>query len=214
MLETHRSWTVSVDIRCATVAALCALSVCIAAPAYAQRAAPAPEQGANAAAPPAPEEGGPGGPDDAQARDAAARDAADRLHGAGDTEESLLGAPAPFDDPYRAAFDSTDQRITKLTNSEQVPRGALHQDVYGGQAPQGRGAPRVPMGIGEQPDGNAPDADKGADAAFADNPGNVATGQGAAPPEPEDAAQAIYHGAGSAKAANQNKQQQVYRMPW
>jgi hypothetical protein len=186
---------VSVDFRCAAVAALCTVSVWAAAPAYAQQ-----QRGA----PGAPAQGG--APAGAQARDDAAREAADRLRGAGGTEQSLLGAPAPLNDPYRSAYESTEQQHTDLMNAERVPSGALNQDVYGGQQqPGARGNARVRMGL-DAPGGNAP----GGNALDAGNGGN---GNGPAR-TPEDAAQSIYHGTGGGKPVGKAAPPQVYRMPW
>lgn len=177
------------DFRCAGAAAFCALSLWAAAPAHAQQGAPA-QADANGAQRP----GAAAAPANADKRDGAARDAADRLQGAGGSEQSLLGAPAALTDPYRSAYDSTEQQQTDLMNAERVPRGALNQDTYVPQQRAGRGGKARPLGGIEAPDA------KGAN-------GN-GTGQARTA---DDAAQSLYRGTAKTGGA---QGQQVYRMPW
>lgn len=127
-------------------------------------------------------------------RDAAAREAADRLEALGGEPEALLGAPTRPGDPYGSAFDATERSERALIGTERVPRGALTEGRY---ATGPVGQPPVPA---PTPGMLANKAERKARAGKAD-PGMQS---------PTESALSIYHGPGDVgKAVGQ-----VYKMPW
>jgi hypothetical protein len=123
-------------------------------------------------------------------RDAAAREAADRLEALGGEPEALLGAPARPGDPYGSAFDATERSERALIGTERVPRGALTEGRYATRPVEQPPAPGM----------LANKAERRAGAGKAD-PGTQS---------PTESALSIYHGPGDVgKAVGQ-----VYKMPW
>ncbi|TKC91170.1 hypothetical protein FAZ69_07350 [Trinickia terrae] len=107
----------------------------------------------------------------------------------GDTHENqLLGAPAPYGDPYRSQFEneSNGAQQTDLINSQSVPMSG------GGD----KAKPGAKQGT--------------ADALAAGKPG--AQQAQAQPRTPANAAKSVYRG--SADPLNPDKQHPVYKSPW
>lgn len=115
----------------------------------------------------------------------------DPLRGVGN-EQSLLGSPPPYRDPYRSALDANETRQTDLMRVERIPDSTMKGDGYA-PLPGGAGRRRFP--------GAAAAADAG--------------GPAAAAKTPQDAAQTLYlESLKGPKAAAAGTGQQIYRMPW
>lgn len=127
-------------------------------------------------------------------RHAAAQTAANQLRGAGD-EQSLLGAPGAYRDPYQSALDANETQQTELMKAERVPSGGTNANGGNGYDPLPPGG-RRPL--------------RAADA----------NGAAAAPATtPQEAAQAAYrdsfNGQKTKAAANGlPAAQPVYKSPW
>lgn len=175
-------------------AAVLALLLVAASPLAAQQA-PGNAGGANARAG-APARGGAAGdaPPTGAERHAAAQTAANQLRGAGD-EQSLLGAPRGYRDPYQSALDANETQQTELMKAERVPSGGTNANGGNGYDPLPPGG-RRPL--------------RAADA----------NGAAAAPATtPQEAAQAAYrdsfNGQKTKAAANGlPAAQPVYKSPW
>jgi hypothetical protein len=137
-------------------------------------------------------------PQGAANRAAASRATNDRLRGAGE-EDSLLGGPAAYRDPYRAALDAGGTQQSDLMRTERVPNGATNGNGYAPLPRGGRG--RVPaVGVG---------ANVGEGAGAPGMAGNAPGGNAA--PDAEQAAQPLYRDPFG--GANGNGAQ-VNRSPW
>lgn len=186
----------AVPLACIVRVACVALAIAAAAPVAAQQAQRAPAganaNGANAAA-------GNGNAD--------ARAVNDSLRGVS-REDSLLGGPGAYSDPYRAEYDAGETGESDLMKAERVPNGTTAQGA--------KGYDPLPPGGRKQAGRAAADAG-GVGAGGGAGGGNVAAagGNGAPTAGPADTAQqaakSLYSEPfGGAKGAAQ----QIYHTPW
>jgi hypothetical protein len=192
--RTPRSPRATVALARASYAASLLLALLAAAPLAAQQAPATGNANANgdayANAPPA----------------AANRAANDRLRGVGD-EDSLLGAPAAYRDPYRSALNAGDMQQSDLMRAERVPNGVANGNGYD-PLPPGGGKP-VARAAGA---GGGADAGGGGGGGGGGAPGVAGNAPGGnAAPNTAQAAQPLYRDPFGGAKGNGG---QVYRSPW